>query len=99
MTTKKENLSPQKARLRKILKQVSGDISNIEGDLIIPMAISGTGIIYCYEPSTREFVKVARGTKVFIVRDENKEGKVLIYTYEGFLVEIESEEIIEIGFD
>jgi hypothetical protein len=99
MTVKKKKLTPQKSRLKKILKQVSGDISNIEGDLIPPMAIKGSGAKYCYQPSTREFIKVTRGTKVFIVQEENETGKVLIYTYEGFLVEVEAEELIEIGFD
>jgi len=99
MATKKKKLTPKDIRLKKILRQVSGDISNIQGDLIPEMAIKGHGIIYCYEPSTREFIKICRGGKAFIVEEENKIGKVLIYTYEGFLVEIEADQLTHIGFD
>jgi hypothetical protein len=99
MTIKKKNPSPRQSRLKKILKQVSGDASNIEGDLIPQMTIRGSGVVYCYEPSAREFVKVTRGTAVFVVEEENKVGKILIYTCEGLLVEIEAAEIEHIGFD
>tara|TARA_Y100000593_G_C4288166_1_gene326759 strand:- start:825 stop:1124 length:300 start_codon:yes stop_codon:yes gene_type:complete len=99
MATKKKKLTPYEKRLRKILKQVSGDVSNIEGDLIPPMIIKGKGIIYCYQPSAREFIKVCRGSNVFVVREEDLAGKVLIYTCEGQLVEIEASELSLIGFN
>ena len=99
MAKKKKILTPYEERLKKILKQVSGDISNIEGDLIAPLAVKGKGIIYCYQPSTREFIKVTRGSNVFAVKEEDFAGKVLIYTCEGQLVEIEASELILIGFD
>ena len=94
---KKQGLGP--SRLKEILKQVSGDAAKLEGDLIPPMAIRGTGAIYCYQPSTREIIKVTRGTKVFVIEEENAQGKVLIYTYQGYIVEIEAEELMHIGFD
>jgi len=86
-------------RLKKILNQVSGNASKIDGELIPPVAIKGHGVIYCYSPSLRNYLKINRGTMVFIVEDENKDGKILIYTYEGHLVEIETCELMEIGFD
>ena len=99
MATKKKKLTPYEERLKKILKQVSGDISNIEGDLIPPLTIKGNGIIYCYQPSTREFVKVCRGSNVYLVREEDLAGKVLIYTFEGQIVEVDVDELSLEGFD
>jgi len=99
MTNKKKKLSSRDTRLRDILRQVSGDSALLEGDLIPQMAIKGHGHIHCYNIFSREFVRISRGTKVFIVEEENKEGKVLIYTYQGYAVEIDTEELIHIGFD
>ena len=88
----------QKERLKKILKQVSGNFSDFEGDLIPEKVIRGSGILYCFEPSTREFVKLSRGTKVHVIEEITKD-KSLIYTYSNQVVEIETEELIDIGFD
>lgn len=90
-------LSRLQRRLKKIMKQVSGDVENISGDLIPEMAIVGTGVVYCYSPSAREFVKINRGTRAYILK--HYEEKVLIYTMEGHIVEIEEDELIFIGFD
>jgi hypothetical protein len=100
MTTKKKKaLTPREKRLKEILKQVAGDVENMEGDLIFPVLIKGQGILYCYAPYGREFVKVCRGVRAYIVEEENIEGKTLIYTVEGYIVEIEAEQLIPIGFD
>lgn len=99
MASKKKKYTPKQLRLRNILKQVSGDVVDIEGDLIPPAIIKGKGILYCYEPASREFVKICRGVKAFVVEEEDSLGKVLIYTIEGLLVEIEASEIEMIGFD
>jgi hypothetical protein len=99
MANKKKKLHPGTARLKDILKQISGEASELEGDLIPQMAIKGRGHVHCYNPSSREFVSVTRGTKVFIIEEENELGKVLIYTYQGHVVEIEAKELIHIGFD
>jgi hypothetical protein len=95
----KKNLSVQKRRLNKILKQVSGDFSNFEGDLIEPATIKGSGVVYCYAPSNKEFVKIERGTVVYVVDDNLEDGYSLIYSYEGHLVKIERDELIEMGFE
>ena len=100
MTTKKKKaLTPREKRLKDILKQLSGDVEKMEGDLICPVLIKGTGIMYCYAPYAREFVKVCLGAKAYIIEEENNEGKVLIYTQEGYIVEIEAQQLVEIGFD
>ena len=71
------------------------EIDKIE--LIPEIAIKGTGYIFCYQADTKSFVKVERGQKALIIEDR---GDVyLIYTFDGFLVQINKEEIIHTGFD
>ena len=46
------------------------------------------------------FVKIVRGTKAFIVDETlNFSKKVLIYTFNGDLVEIDPDELEYTGFD
>lgn len=97
--TKNRSLTPNEQRLRKILRQVSGDVDNLEGELIPPMAIKGSGVIFCYNPSSRELLKTQRGTMVFIIEEIISTNRALIYTYEGHIVEIDMDELISIGFD
>jgi uncharacterized protein YlaN (UPF0358 family) len=94
-TTKPKNVNRE--TLRKILKQLAGDVHNIDGALVPEMIIQGEGIMYCYSPHNKEHVKVGRGTRVYLI--EQNDGKALIYTFEGHVVEIEEEELIYIGFD
>ena len=71
------------------------EIDNIQ--LIPEVAIKGTGYIFCYQTDTKSFVKIERGQKALIIEDR---GQVyLIYTFDGFLVQIDKEEIIHTGFD
>ena len=71
------------------------EIDNIE--LIPEIAIKGTGYIFCYQAETKSFVKVERGQKALIIEDRNE--TYLIYTFDGFLVQINKEDVIETGFD
>lgn len=96
--TKQKLLTRQEKRLKKILQQISGDSSNIEGELIPEMVIRGTGPLYCYDPFAKEFIYITRGTGAYII-EELKDDKTLIYTVSGLVVEIESNELVFIGFD
>ena len=71
------------------------EIDNI--DLIPEIAIKGTGYIFCYQAETKSFVKVERGQKALIIEDRN--DTYLIYTFDGFLVQINKEDVIDTGFD
>lgn len=94
------NLDDKKKKLKKIMSQVNGDIENLDGGLEEPKLIRGNGILYCYEPSTRQFVKLNRGTVVYIItRYEKDKDKFLVYAQEGFVVLLDEKEIINIGFD
>ena len=93
----KKKLSKLQERLRTIMRQISGDVENISGELVPEMTIKGHGALYCYCPSSREFVKINRGTRAYILKHYIE--KVLIYTIEGYVVEIDEEELIYIGYD
>jgi hypothetical protein len=92
--------SKLKDKLKDIIKQISGDIENMVGDLTVPMMIQGEGILFCYQPSTREMVKVSRGTPVYPIDEEIlQDSRIMVYTYEGHIVLIDIKELIIIGFD
>ena len=90
-----------KDRIRRIVKQFAGSLSEDDDFELVPQyGIKGHGDIHCFYPSKRIFIKIARGTKVYIIEEkENEQGRVLIYTFNGEIVEIEKEELEYIGFD
>jgi len=71
------------------------EIDNIE--LIPEVGIKGTGYMFCYQTDSRSFVKIQRGQKALIM--EERDNTYLIYTFDGFLVEIEKDQIVSTGFD
>ena len=95
-TTKKEVT----ATVKKILKQLSGEATAEDGELIAPHFIIGTGDIWCYQPTNRNFIKLCRGTPVYILWESyDLKGRHLVYTTDGNMVLIDPEEIMELGFD
>ena len=94
------DLADKKKKLKKIVAQISGDFDSIDGDLEIPRMIVGSGVLYCYVPSTREFVKVNRGTIVYIIAESTTENdKYLVYTYDGNVVLLHEREMMPVGFN
>jgi hypothetical protein len=71
------------------------EIDKIE--LIPEICIKGTGYIFCYQPDSKSFVKIDRGQKALIM--EERKDTYLIYTFDGFLIEIDKDEILATGFD
>tara|TARA_B100001250_G_C19731316_1_gene758650 strand:- start:524 stop:823 length:300 start_codon:yes stop_codon:yes gene_type:complete len=89
-------------RLKMIIRQFSGDVKNVDGEMIPEVAIKGnSGVIYCFSPAKKKMIRVHRGTKAFILSPESelKNEKILIYTFDGKIVEINYDELIETGFD
>ena len=87
-------------RLKTILRQIAGKVSENDDELIPPVIIKGKGEILCYSPTKNSFIKIYRGTKAYIVDDTiDKNGRILIYTNSNHYVAIEKEEIEEIGFN
>ena len=89
-------------RIKQIIRQINGKFEDEEGttnELITCAMINGQGDIWCWSPEKREFIKVNRGTKVYIL-DFHKDEKNRYMVYDGFnIFAIEDEEITEIGFN
>jgi len=79
---------------------MSGALTEDDSVLLPEASILGTGIIFCYSPSQRRFVKILRGIKALVIDDSTIDpNRVLIYTVDGFLVEIDSDELLHTGYD
>jgi hypothetical protein len=87
-------------RIKIILKQIAGKVSEKDEELIPPVVIKGKGEIWCYSPTEKTFIKLNRNIKAYIVDETlDKNGRILIYTSNNHLVNIEKDEIEEIGFN
>ena len=92
--------SGDKEKLKRIIKQVSGNIDDIEGDLLASATIQGNGDIWCYAPLINRMTRIRRGTRVYIIsEEEDTEGRVLAYTATVEVVLIRKDELIEVGFN
>ena len=100
MADKKATMTLAQKKLSQVLNQINGDVDP-EVDLIDEYAIAGFGDIMCYDPNSRMFRKVPRGTKVFVIKENyDYMGRNLVYTVYGDLVCIETDELILLsGFD
>ena len=99
MTTKTKKLTPLEKRLKLIFNQLRGEVDE-ETELIPEVAIKGTGIMYCYQPYDKIFVKIDRGTKAHILDNtQNYNKEILIYTFSGHIVRIDPNELDYTGFD
>jgi len=82
-----------------VTSQASGKTEDLE-ELIPEYGICGTGYLFCLEYNTRNFTRVSRGQKVYVVDDKRDDlNRVLIFTNCGKLVEIDVEELIYTEFD
>jgi hypothetical protein len=87
-------------RLKKIIRQLAGKVRAQDGDLITPAVIKGKGYIWCYSPQERNFKRIPRGTKAYIINEaRDNENRLLIYTESGEVVRIEQEELLIIGLN
>tara|TARA_Y100001973_G_C5021494_1_gene243370 strand:- start:240 stop:566 length:327 start_codon:yes stop_codon:yes gene_type:complete len=108
VSKKKLNYSDLKDRVKLAVEQLNGKIpyktqEELDNIVLLPeFAIKGKGYKYCFSPGKKRFVRVCRGQKAYIIDEmpENLE-KCLVYTWDGFLVEIEVDELLEyqLGFD
>jgi len=96
MKTKKEVTD----RVKKVLKQLSGEVTAEDGDLITPHFIVGTGDIWCYQPTSKNFIKISRGIPIYVLYESyDLKGRHLVYTTDGNMVLIGPDEIVELGFN
>lgn len=91
------------AKIKLAAEQMNGKIPYKDQDeldkiqLIPEICIKGSGYLFCYQPESKSFAKIERGQKALIIEDRT--GSYLVYTFDGFLVEIDKEEVIFSGFD
>ena len=92
----KKGLEHKKKVVAHIIKQISGNFDELE-ELLPEFVIVGTGVIYCYEPSSRTFINIERGTTAFVV-DYSTNDRAMIYTCTNQIVEIDIDELEPLGF-
>jgi hypothetical protein len=93
-------------KIKLAIKQLNGSIDEYDEDgnlneLLPEIAIkSGTGYLHCYSPGKKRFIKISKGQKAYIIDDmPHQEDKYLVYTWDGFLVEVLVKEVLITGFD
>ena len=89
-----------KALLKKILRQISGNIKKDHGKLILPVLIGGKGYIGCYDTVQRKIVMIRRGIICYILDEKKDElDRIMVYTINGEVILIEESEIIYAGYN
>ena len=99
MTTGSIGNNYSSSRLQSIIKELSGDINPEDGPPPPIYEIKGKGYVWCFSPSKKTMIRIARGEKIYIldkVPDEN--NKLLIFApYD--IVYINKEEVQEVGYN
>lgn len=86
--------------IKRLVKQVSGEIEPDDGDLVPSHFIVGSGYIWCFQPASRSFIRVPRGIRVYVLyKSYDPQGRHLIYSNNSEMVVIDPDELIEIGFN
>ena len=88
-----------KGLIKKLTAQVIGDVSFSDGPLEAPCMIKGKGVIYCYSIMLKQFVKLERGTEIFIISDELGDKERMLVFANPYIVAMPFEEIEQIGFN
>jgi len=87
-------------KFKTLIKQISGTITEKDGELVPYHRIKGRGEIWCYHVSGRSLVRLIRGTSIYVINwGTEKDEECLIYNTDGTLVLISKEEIEKIGFE
>lgn len=94
-----DNIDAKKFKI--LVKQISGTIKDGDGALT-PFHIikGGVGEIWCYQPSTKQIVKLFRGKDIYILDFGTEEDEqCLAMSSDGIVFVIDKDEIEEIGFN
>tara|TARA_B100001094_G_scaffold227665_1_gene222193 strand:+ start:1431 stop:1715 length:285 start_codon:yes stop_codon:yes gene_type:complete len=88
----------QKALIRQIIKQISGDVDE-SVDLVPEYGIEGSGYTFCFQPSSRSFIKIYINQVVYVLGEYKNQNRLLIYTSCGKIVEIDTDKVYEMDFN
>ena len=87
-------------KFRSLVKQISGTITEKDGELVPYHSIKGVGEIWCYQPSNRVVARVIRGTKIYVLDMGTADDiQCLALSNEGVIFTIDKDEIEELGFN
>lgn len=88
----------KKLLVARIIKQITGTVT--EDDELVPeYVIMGEDYIFCFEPSSRTFVKVETGQKAYRLSAVKNKERLLMYTNCGRIVEVEKDKLYYTEFD
>ena len=87
-------------KFKALIKQISGTISEKDGELVPYHTIKGSGVIWCFQPTTKKMIRVSRGIPIYVL-DSGTETDLdcLALSTDGIVFIIEKDEIEEIGFN
>tara|TARA_B100000902_G_scaffold300799_1_gene288454 strand:- start:878 stop:1168 length:291 start_codon:yes stop_codon:yes gene_type:complete len=86
--------------IKKITDQISGDIKDVDEDLVPHFTIIGEGESYFFSFLDKCFIKITRGLQVYIVAENfDISGRSLVYTFSHELILIDPDELQYIGFN
>lgn len=87
-------------KFKTLVKQISGTIKNSDGVLMPFHIIKGVDEIWCFHPSTKQVVKLFRGTNIYILDFGTEEDEqCLAMSSDCIVFVIDKDEIEEIGFN
>lgn len=86
-------------RVQQIICQITGKEISKDKSPVPLSVIKGTGVIFLWAPIKKVFIKVNRGTSVYIVSLQTDDrGRILIY--DGYrMLAIDPDELEELGFN
>lgn len=88
-----------KSFIKKLTLQITGKMKPSDGELVEPYKIKGSGVIYCYSPFQRTFVKIHRGAEVFIISEEEDDKERILAFSSSRVIAISKDDIEPLGFN
>mgnify|MGYP003118474137 CR=1 FL=1 len=87
-------------KFKLLVKQISGTVSETDGDLVPFHQIKGTGPIWCFQITTKSMIRLHRGSALYVLdMGSERDIECLALTKDGIVIVIDKEEIEEIGFN
>tara|TARA_R110000824_G_scaffold5210_1_gene24209 strand:+ start:335 stop:625 length:291 start_codon:yes stop_codon:yes gene_type:complete len=87
-------------QFKNLLKQINGTITEKDGELVPYHVIKGEGEIWCYQPTIKSMIRIARSTPIYVLSlGAEKDHSCLALSTEGTVFIIDKDEIEEIGFN
>jgi hypothetical protein len=87
-------------KFKSLIKQISGTITEKDGELVPYHTIKGKGTLWCYQPTTKNMIRITRGNPIYVL-DFGTEQDIdcLALSADGIVFIIHKDEIEKIGFN